>query len=113
MAVWVLENLGERRELQLDRINNDVGYEPGNMRLSTSRQNTSHTRKTALAPLLHKFREMHPSVRYADATLPRMLKTMTFEQIVERYHRKSSKPKGVYGTFSTPDPFIASLSKGS
>ena len=37
---------------------------------------------------------------------------LTDEQIVERFHRPSRKPKGVYGTFSTLDPEIVSLCQG-
>lgn len=113
MCLWVTEHLGQHRELQIDRIDNNGHYEPGNLRWSNSSQNASHTRKRMRNALVHKFRQEHPEIRYADSTLPHLVVKYTFEEIVERYHRKSHKPKGVYGTFSTADPFIASLSKGS
>lgn len=112
MAVWVQKNLGLDHTLEIDRIDNEQGYRPGNLRLSTPQQNTSHTRKTAIAPLVHAFKFQHPQVRYADSTLSRLFASgSTPQEIVERWARPSCKPKGVYGTCSTPDHFIASLAK--
>lgn len=112
MAVWVQENLGLNKALEIDRVDNDQGYRPGNLRLSTPRQNMSHTRKTAIAPMVHAFKLAHPRVRYADTTLAKLVAAgLTPQQIAARWERPSFKPKGVYGTCSTPDPFIASLAK--
>jgi hypothetical protein len=111
-AHWIAENLGipEDRSLQLDRINNDGHYEPGNLRWSTASQNMAHTRTRSLIVPLQQFRQQYPKVMYADATLRNMLGMgLTFEQIAERFSRPSCKPKGKYGTFSTVDPFIVSL----
>jgi hypothetical protein len=59
---------------------------------------------------MHKFRIDFPDIRYSDSTLRGLFWAgMTAEQIVERYNRPSAKPKGKYGTYSTPDPTIASL----
>jgi hypothetical protein len=113
--VWVLENLGLPPSLtmELDREDNAGGYAPGNLRWSTKAQNRQHTAKTVNTPALHRFRQLHPEVRYADNTMKNLLSTgLSFTQIVERWHRPSCKPKGVYGTCSTADPFIASLHKG-
>ena len=49
----------------------------------------------------------------ADPRLAKMVEGMTDDQIIERYHKPSLKPKGKYGTYSTPDPTIASLVKDS
>lgn len=113
MAVWIMENLGLDRELTIDRIDNSGHYEPGNLRLTNRRVQTSNTRKRRLTPAMHAFRQEHPDVKYADATLIRLIgKGLSWEKIVDRYYNlPSSKPKGVYGTFSTPDPVIASLRK--
>lgn len=114
MAVWVQSNLGLHKDCELDRINNDGHYEPGNLRYLTRSQNQSNTRKPRVNSKLHQFRQLHPSIRYADATLRKMIALgMSFEEIVTRFWQESAKPKGVYGTFSTADPVIASLSKDS
>ena len=109
--VWVLENLGPPPSgMELDRVDNSTGYGPGNLRWSTKVQNRRHTTSTVNTPALHKFRLTHPEVRYADNTMKNLLSMgLTFDQIVERWKRPSCKPKGVYGTCSTADPFIASL----
>lgn len=110
MGLWVQENLGLHKDMELDRIDNDGPYAPGNLRYSTPRQNMSHTQRKPLATALHLFREKYPKVRYADSTLRGMLgKGMKFEEIAKRWNLPSNKPKGKYGTFSTPDRFIASL----
>lgn len=114
MAVWVQEHLGLHPEMELDRIDNDGHYAPGNLRYLTRRQNQSNKRGSQPTLKLHEFRAAHPEVRYADSTLRRLLaEGMTPAEIVDRYRQPSAKPKGVYGTFSTPDPDILSLSKGS
>lgn len=114
MAVWVQENLGLHKEMELDRIDNDGHYAAGNLRYLSRKQNQANKGGPRLTQKLHAFRVVNPSVRYSDATLQRLLSEgLTAEQIVERFNRPSAKPKGVYGTFSTPDPDILSLSKGS
>lgn len=46
-AAWIIENLGERPSLghSLDRIDNDKGYEPGNLRWGTRGQQARNTRR--------------------------------------------------------------------
>ena len=99
--------------MKIDRIDNNKNYEPGNIRLSTRQQNIAHTRKRMRVAHVHRFKQLYPWVKYADATLSKMVATLTYVEIAARFLCKSSKPKGVYGTFSMPDPFIASLSKDS
>lgn len=112
-CLWVQENIGLYRNLQLDRIDNDGHYEPGNIRWSNGCQNQAHTRRSKWAPLVHAFKLKYPHVRYADNTLSRLIANFQFEEIERRWNTPSFKPKGVYGTFSTPDHFIASLYQGS
>jgi hypothetical protein len=112
MAEWVTANLGLQKEMEIDRIDNDGHYEAGNLRWAHPALNVANSTKAKVSAEFHTFRMEHPEVRYADATLRRLLlKGMTFEEIRERYQKPSRKPKGVYGTFSTPDPTIASQSK--
>lgn len=114
MALWVQDNLGLHKELELDRLDNEGHYEAGNLRYLTRKQNQANTRKRRLTPAMHLFRQKHPEIKYADATLVRLIgEGLTDAEIIERYNRPSSKPKGVYGTFSTPDPVIASQSRDS
>lgn len=102
-AVWVLENLGAHREKELDRRNNDGHYEPGNLRWVSKPANLANRGKRTTVRL-YEFRTMYPEVRYADNTLRRMIASgMTPAQIAQRWRTPSCKPKGVYGTFSTPD----------
>ena len=109
--VWVLENLGPPPpKHDLDRVDNNGPYAPGNLRWSTQRTNRSHTQRSKRSTAWHLFRQTHPEVRYADTTLRNLLAVgLTFEQIAERWAKPSCKPKGVYGICSTADPFIASL----
>lgn len=114
MAVWVQENLGLHREMELDRIDNDGHYAPGNLRYLNRSQNQSNKRGPKATIKLHEFRQSHPEIRYSDSTLRKLFgEGLTPAQIIERYHQPSAKPKGVYGTFSTPDQDILSLSKDS
>lgn len=110
MAVWVQENLGLHKDLELDRIDNDGHYAPGNLRYLSRKQNQCNKRGPRPTMKMHKFREIYPELRYSDNTLLRMFSIgLTTGQIVERYAQKSAKPKGVYGTYSMPDKDIASL----
>jgi hypothetical protein len=115
--LWVMENLpppaDNLKGWQLDRIDNERHYEPGNLRWSTASFNLSHTRRPMHNARLHAFRLENPDIHYADQTLKHLFSTgLTNEQIRERFSRPSNKPKGKYGTYLIPDPEIASLAKG-
>jgi hypothetical protein len=113
MAVWIAGNLGLDRTKQIDRIDNNGHYEKGNLRLVTPNVNQCNTRGFRATALMHKFRMEYPEIKYADATIVNLLvRGLSFVEIAERFMKKSNKPKGVYGTYSTPDPVIASLSQG-
>ena len=115
--LWVMENLPlplDLKKYQLDRIDNEKHYEPGNLQWVTNSVNLSHTRRPMLNARLHLFRLENPTIHYADQTLKHLFSTgLTNAQIIERFHRPSNKPKGKYGTYLIPDPTIASLAKGS
>ena len=114
MGLWVMENLGIHKDMFLDRIDNDGHYEPGNIRWIDPLHSVVNSRRNKHMAAFHAFREKYPEVRYADATLYRFLSQgLTLTQIRERYYQVSCKPKGVYGTFSTPAHDIASQWKDS
>ena len=121
-TIWIMENLGlppsssveERSRIQLDRIDPDGHYEPGNLRWISVELNQYNKRGNQSVARMHKFRIDYPDIRYADSTLKRLFWAgLTAEQIVERYHQPSIKPKGKYGTYSMPDSTIASLVRDS
>jgi hypothetical protein len=98
-----MENLGLHRNQELDRIDNNGNYEPGNIRYLPRKVNTNNRNNSTLLRF-HNFRTNYPEVRYADNTLRNLLSEgMTDEEIVARWEAPSCKPKGVYGTFSTAD----------
>lgn len=111
-ARWVLDNLGACQSKELDRIDNNGHYEPGNLRWASKSLNGCNSRRGGWMAMVHKFRMDHPEIRYADKTL-RNLISLGFDQkqIIDRYYQKSDKPKGMYGTYLTPDPEIASLAR--
>ena len=48
---WIENNLGERPEgYSLDRVNNNKGYEPDNLRWATSQQQNDNRRQPACVP---------------------------------------------------------------
>jgi hypothetical protein len=121
-TLWIMNNLGipnffnkeERSHIQIDRINPDGHYEPGNLRWISVNLNQYNKSGNQAVARMHKFRIDHPDILYADSTLKRLFWTgMTDLQIIERYKQPSSKPKGRYGTYSTPDHTIASLVRDS
>jgi hypothetical protein len=115
-GVWIAENLGipeDAKDKEIDRINNDGHYEPGNLRWAGRRLNMSNRTVSRWAPLMHKFALEHPEVKYAESTLRSLISVgMSFEDIVKRYNLPSCKPKGKYGTSLIADQEIASLVKG-
>ena len=109
-ARWIAENLGvpDDRSLQLDRINNDGHYEPGNLRWAHRITQMNNTRPSLLKHGRQRFisfREKYPQVRYSDSTLARLILRMSDEEIEARWHLPSNKPKGKYGTFSMQGPY--------
>lgn len=105
-AHWVAANLGvPDRAMQLDRIENNGHYEPGNLRWVTAIGNQNNTRVSGGRARFIAFRKSFPWVRYADNTVVGLLRTLTSEEIAERWKEHSCKPKGKYGTCSTLGPY--------
>lgn len=116
---WIMKNLSLDEDKEIDRIDNNGHYEVGNIKFSTRRQNQNNRRNTVFIlfeqqPIpandaFHVFRYLYPHVRYADHTLVRLLDNLQSPKaIVAQWHTPSCKPKGLYGTFSTPDLDIVS-----
>lgn len=47
-ALWIQENLGLDRLKELDRVDNNLGYRPGNLRYATKSQNSRNQRRSKL-----------------------------------------------------------------
>lgn len=118
-ALWLQENCTVDRGLEVDRVDNSGHYEPGNIRMVPRRVNQNNRRNTVMIDIagrsvpsndaFHLFRFLHPKVAYADTTLERLLgRGFSEAEIVARWNTPSCKPKGVYGTCSTPDLEIVS-----
>src|SRR5690625_4154090 len=113
MGRWIMDNIPNwSRDLQIDRIDNNKGYAPGNIRMVRPKINMNNQRASHATRMAHVFMVEHPHVNYAQSTLIRKIKEgMSFEEILKQWGTPSSKPKGVYGISLTPDPEIASLAK--
>ena len=79
-GLWILENLGERPpKHELDRVDNNRGYAPGNLRWATRKQNAANRQNT----ILEEYKpEEWP---YAVGVVRRRLREgLTREQIIEQ-----------------------------
>ena len=79
-GLWILENLGERPpKHELDRVDNDRGYAPGNLRWATRKQNMANRQITILG-------EYKPEEwPYAEGVVRKKLREgLSREQIIEQ-----------------------------
>lgn len=116
-TLWIMENLGIPEDYKfkdLDRINPDGHYEPGNLRWLERRLNLVNRTGEQATAKMHWFRLRFPEVCYADHTMKQLITSgLTSEQLLERWRKSiSTKNKQKYGTYSMPDPAIASLVTG-
>jgi hypothetical protein len=121
-GLWIIQNLGDcPPKMTLDRKDNNGHYEPGNLRWATVRQQTLNTRWSLQwtcngkhipkEHALHVIRFLCPLTDYADQTIRRFMQELkTVEAVLDRIYAapQSCKPRGRYGTFSTPDREIVS-----
>lgn len=78
-GVWIMEHLGLHKDLEMDRIDNNGHYAPGNLRWATRAQNAAN-KENSVAPF--GWREL--SWPYSDFTVARKLRSgMTRESILQ------------------------------
>jgi hypothetical protein len=120
-AAWILKNLPHPnyRGVQIDRINNDGHYEPGNLRLVTPQQNlrnkqqskfvTYQGMKVNACDIWHLLRTDHPEFKLSkDRTAKLAGMGVAPEEILKKVARgpyRNSKSM----TLPMPDPAIVSL----
>ena len=124
--LWVEKNLPhpDYRGVEIDRVDNNGNYAPGNLRLADKRMNNSNKQNTAYSTFKGEkipsafvydvVRTVSPTTLYAPNTLRNLVAAgLTVEEIIYRYENlPSCKPKGCM-TLPTPDQEIASQYLGA
>jgi hypothetical protein len=104
-VLWVMENLPHPtyKNLEIDRKNNNGHYAPGNLQLSTRRQNANNRSTTFWVPMKGKplamedFKRLHPNCGYGrDQIRLLVLNGLTGEQIIKRFEAGRWKTAGQY-----------------
>lgn len=104
--------------VDIDRINNNGHYEPGNLRLVSRSENLLNKRGNRTVQIrgvdvprahaYHVLRTLNPEVKYTQGVVQNLISQgLTYQEIVERWHQPSYKPKGCT-ILPMPDPDIAS-----
>ena len=117
---WMLTNLPhpDYKGVEIDRIDNEQGYRPGNLRLVPAVKNLTNTRRNRLATykgvevvwahLWDLIKTDHPEFPYGKKTVLRCLERGMDPHLIPQYRRSCAG--GRKSTTSlTPDPAIVSL----
>lgn len=119
-VVWMLANLPhpDYSQVEIDRVENNQGYKPGNLRLVPARQNLCNTRrnrfveyrgsKVVWGHLWHLIKTDHPQFPYGPKTVLRCLELGMLPEQIPQYRRPCAGGRKST-TSSMPDPAIVSL----
>ena len=95
---WIWENLPHNgyQEVEIDRIDNNGHYEPGNLRLVSRKENMANRRNTVKVSYQGKMilLEDFNSPYGPDWTRRLVNKGLTGEQIIQQFHSSKSNRKG-------------------
>lgn len=115
-ANWIAENLGiEDRSMQIDRVDNNGHYEPGNLRwASCVTQMNNSSQSNGCRERFLNFRKKYPEVRYSDRYLTDFLRLgFSDEWIINRYQTSKARNQFVRsGTYSAQGLYRGSLPTG-
>ena len=112
------------KDMQIDRIDNNGNYEPGNLRLVPQIKNLRNTRRNQFyeykgqmvicTDLWHLIKTDYPEFSLTNKRVAALAYAkVPLESILARKPRKRwAKPGSRYTTYSTPDPAIVSLYRG-
>jgi hypothetical protein len=98
--LWMETNLPhlDYKGVEIDRVDSNGHYEPGNLRLVSRRENANNRKTTFMVPYAGGqlprtvFMELHPECGYGSDSIGALVRQgLTGEQIVQRYKTQYRK----------------------